>query len=388
MKLRTLFPFACNDVRVGHILFSLARHLSDTDLGAELWVMWRGPQVRKAFVRAAVPDKMGVLMRGANRLIQPSGNWARKFLERQYEAALQEGDLAHVYRGCSLELMRSLRSRGFPIFLECAIVMDHMAERISFDAFARAGWPVQHNFSKARLDAAQAQADMADFIFSPSPAVTQSLLERGIPMGKVLEGSYGWAPERFTTTARALPEIAGLTVLFLGSIEVRKGAHLLLDAWSKAGINGRLVLAGEMDPLIARRCADHLRRRDVIHLPFNPDPGPVYRSADIFAFPTLEEGSPLVGYEALGNGLPIVTSPMGAGSIIRHRTEGLVVDPHDRDQWIEALRLLAKDGDMRRAMGQAGRVRAAEFTWEKVAKRRRELINAAMVHARKQGVPA
>ena len=68
-----------------------------------------------------------------------------------------------------------------------------------------------------------------------------------------------------------------------------------------------------------------------------------------------------MGYEAMGNGLPIVTSAMGAGSIIRHRREGLVVDPHDQDQLIEALRQLAKDAEMRRAMGEAGRIRAADI---------------------------
>ena len=313
VTLRTLFPFGCNNVRIGHILFSLLRHLAATDLRAELWVMRRGPRARAAFVRTALPSKVVSVIERANRVIQPRRNLARAILERRYAAAFEPGDVAYVYRGCSLELLRALRARGHPVFLERAIIMDHMAKRISDEAFARAGWPVEPRFAQTRLDTEQAQVDIADFIFSPSPAVTASLRERGVPDAKILRTSYGWDPERFRTTARALPPSEGVTVLFVGSIEIRKGAHLLLEVWSRAGITGRLVLAGEMEPLIARYWGEHLKRKDVIHLPFDPDPAPVYRSADIFGFPTLEEGSPLVSYEALGTALPVVTTPMGAG---------------------------------------------------------------------------
>jgi glycosyltransferase involved in cell wall biosynthesis len=172
--------------------------------------------------------------------------------------------------------------------------------------------------------------------------------------------------------------VTGVTVLFVGRIGVSKGAHLLLSAWSRAGIDGRLVLLGEMEPTIPRYCASLLDRPDVLCLPYTADPAPVYRSADVFALPTLTEGSPLVLYEAMGNGLPLVVSPPAAGSVVRHAQEGFVVDPYDEEGWIAALRQLAADAGLRRAQGDAGRMRAAEFTWEKVAARRYELIKQAM----------
>lgn len=378
MKLRTLFPYPCNNEIVGHTAFSLARHLSGTDLHAELWVMTRGPRARARFVRTPLPRKVLALIHRANRLMQPESNWVRWMLERRYAGAFREGDAAHVFRGCSLELVQSLRARGHVVFLERVNTMDHMARRIIEDAFARAGWPAEHFYTQAVLDRQQAQAEAASFVISPSPAVTESLLERGIPEERILKSSYGWDPERFRTAERALPEIDGATVLFVGSIGMRKGAHLLLKAWSKARIDGRLVLAGPVEPLIAKYCADLLSRGDVIHLPYDPNVARVYRSADIFAFPTLEEGSALVTYEAIGNGLPVVTSPMGAGSVIRDGKEGLVVDPHETQQLVAALRDLAGDAEKRRAMGERGRARAAEYTWQKVAQRRYELMRKAM----------
>lgn len=374
-RFRTLFPFPCNDDLACHPPFSLARHLSRTDLGAELWVLRRGPRARESFVRTPLPWPLLRLMR---LLVPRAGRWPLRAIEARYAGALREADMAHLYRGCSLELMDRLRARGHPVFLERVNTMDHMAKRIIEDAFARTGWPPDHHYSEAVLQRQQAEVDAADFVFSPSPLVTASLRERGVPPAKILQCSYGWEPTRFETSRCALPAIDGVTVLFLGGIGIRKGAHLLLKAWNRAGIRGRLVLAGRMEPLIARHCPDELGRPDVVHLPYDPDPAPVYRSADLFAFPTLEEGSPLVVYEAIGNGLPVVTSPMGAGSIIRHGREGLIVEPHDQEGWISALRELATDGEKRRAIGKAARLRAAEFTWDKVAHRRYELIKSAL----------
>jgi glycosyltransferase involved in cell wall biosynthesis len=381
MTLRTLFPFMCDNHLASHTPFSLVRHLTKTDLGAELWVMRRGPRARAEFVRTALPGKVVSVITRMNRAVQPRRNWARMILERRYAAAFRPGDAAYLWPGCSLELIRALRARGRPIFRECTNTMVHTIQRIIEDAFARVGWRVEFPYlvEDARvLGEEQSRVDAADFVFSPSPAVTASLRERGVPDEKILPTSYGWDPERFRTTARALPRTEGVTVLFVGSIGIRKGAHLLLEAWSQAGITGRLLLAGEMEPLIAKYCVKHLERKDVIHLPYHPDPAPAYRSADIFAFPTLEEGSPLVSYEAIGNGLPVVTTPMGAGEIIRHGQEGLVVAPHDQEALIGALRELAGDAEKRRAMGEAGRIRAADYTWDKVAQRRRALIKQAL----------
>jgi glycosyltransferase involved in cell wall biosynthesis len=259
--------------------------------------------------------------------------------------------------------------------------MDHTVKRVTEEAFLRAGWPFEYHTylqSQAQLDMDQAQTEAADFIFSPGPPVTGSLLERGIPEARILQTSYGWDPERFKGTTRVLPEVEGVTVLFVGRVGISKGAHLLLNAWSRAGIVGRLVLLGEMEPMIPKYCGDHLKRPDVVYLPYTSDPAPVYRSADVFALPTLTEGSPLVCYEAMANGLPLVVSPAAAGDIVRHGQEGFVVEPHDQAGWIATLRQLASDAELRRAQGEAGRIRAAEFTWEKVAARRYELIKDAM----------
>ena len=99
----------------------------------------------------------------------------------------------------------------------------------------------------------------------------------------------------------------------------------------------------------------------------------VFRSADVFAFPTLEEGSALVVYEAMASGLPGLYSPMGAGMVARHEQDGYVMDPYDEEAWVAALRRLAGDRELRQRLGKSAQERAQEFTWPKVGRQRSEL---------------
>jgi glycosyltransferase involved in cell wall biosynthesis len=54
--------------------------------------------------------------------------------------------------------------------------------------------------------------------------------------------------------------------------------------------------------------------------------------------------------------------------------EGRVLDPFDRDAWVQEIRRFASDPDLRARMGAAARARALEFTWDRVAIRRRGLF--------------
>lgn len=387
--LRTIFPWRCNDDWTGHPPFALTRYLSRTDLRAELWVRTAGPRARAAFVRAAMRDRTEHVVAIANRInrrVRPARDWVGRLFDMHYVRGLRQGDVAHVYRNCSLRMFDALKASGVVVALELSNTMPHTAYAIFEDAYRRAGWPVKHDLEppalQHELDVTLRKARTADVIFCPSPAVAESVRAVGIPESRILATSYGWEPARFSEacgeSAPALPPIDGTTVLFVGTVCERKGAHLLLDAWSRARIAGRLVLLGGVGQYLASQCSDLLNRPDVSIFPFTPDPAPFFRSADMLVLPTLEEGSPLVTYEAMGIGLPVLTSPMGAGTVIRHDRDGLVVDPHDREALIAALRRLAGDVELRRTLAGNGRARAREYTWDRVAARRYELIQRAL----------
>lgn len=253
------------------------------------------------------------------------------------------------------------------------------AKRILDEAYARLGISPQHGITDDAIRLEKARLEQADAVFCPNANVDISLAEIGIPESKRLRTSYGYDPARvITSEPAALAPIEGTTYLFVGSICVRKGAHLLLKAWAKSGVKGRLVLAGALEPIIETTCREELARADVVHLSYTSNVAALYKSADVFVFPSLEEGGPQVTYEAAANGLAAIVSPMGAGDVVRHGEEGHVLDPYAEDDWIEAIRLLDRNAGERQRMSDAIRTRAIQFEWPKVGLQRRTSLRTLL----------
>lgn len=271
-----------------------------------------------------------------------------------------------------LELMQILHGEGIPVIREKYNCAQRVARDILTSAYRALDLEPQITITDESIRAEEESLRLASGVFCPSPQVAESLRTIGIASDQLLNTSYGWEPARFPDRDRPAPrhEGDGPTVLFLGFVCVRKGAHTLLEAWRRAAPKGRLVLVGHIEPAIAERYAEHLALPSVEHVPFTHEIGEVMRRADWMAFPTLEEGSALITYEALGNGLPIITTPMGAGSLIRDGSEGIVLDDADVDDWADLIRSLPDRGDERDRLSTQARARALEFTWDVVGQRR------------------
>jgi glycosyltransferase involved in cell wall biosynthesis len=100
-----------------------------------------------------------------------------------------------------------------------------------------------------------------------------------------------------------------------------------------------------------------------------------------FVFPSIEEGSALVTYEALAYGLLVVTTP-NAGSVVRDGVEGFIVPICDPDAPVERTDRPRADAQLRHQMGIAAR---SGFTQE----RHRKAISAAYfsLHSSKVSIP-
>jgi glycosyltransferase involved in cell wall biosynthesis len=281
---------------------------------------------------------------------------------------------AYIWPDAKLQTILELKRDDVVVFREMINCHRGTAKRILDDAYARVGIEPRHTITEVSVREEQEALEAVDYIFCPNEMVERSLLEHGLPSAKLLPASYGWEPARFAGGHRLLKPANGITLVFAGSVCVRKGCHLLLDYWASSGVQGRLVLAGDVEAAIIESRRDLIARNDVVLLNYVTDIGALYRSADAFVFPSLEEGGPQVTYEACGCGLPTITTPMGAGRIVRDGREGYVLDPYDRDGWIEAIRGLARDRERRMAMAAAAQSRADLFRWDLVAKRRKEQI--------------
>ena len=364
-RLGSLITLHCGDAGVGHTFLSLNKSMDGRDLEVTIVAPSCEPDLRGEDFIEAVP---GFMRRVCYRI--PSA--PRFITEKRFVSLLDRFDAVYLFPGCSEGLLEGLATRKKPIFVERINCHNGTVKRVLDEAYGQLGLKPPYGITAASVEQETEQLSMVDFVFCPSPGVLKSYEDQGAPAHKLIPSSYGWTPDRFPNRLvekfRDGPKPC--TFLFVGYLCVRKGTHLLLHAWEKAGISGSLVLCGNMEPAIEQTCAEILARSDVVWHKYNSDIGRAYRQADVFAFPSLEEGSPLVTYEAMAHGLPVLVSPMGAGGIVRNGIDGMVIPPYDQERWIEALRKLSTDADLRRHFGDSARKQADEYTWDKVGRRR------------------
>lgn len=380
VSLGVLMPLPLNGMGVGYSCGSLAKGMADENFDVTIVTprsRWPLPSVE---VIEVLPDWARYIPYRWMRA------WAGHSIEELFLSRIDEcqsrKSAAYLWPDASTGTIRELKRRQVTVFREQFNCHTGTAKRILDQAYERLGVEPAHGITDEKIERETQILDAVDYVFCPSPLVEVSLLENGVPRSKLLAATYGWDPHRLFGKSAVLAPSGGLTALFVGAICVRKGAHLLLEYWAKSGVKGRLVLAGEMEPTIRERCASLLARDDVIVFDYFKHVGALYRSADVFIFPSFEEGSPLVMYEACGSGLPVITTNMGAGRIVRHEAEGFVLDPYDAPRWIEAIRALAGDVELRRTMSDAAAERAQRFVWGAVAGQRRQQIRDCLGYGR------
>lgn len=97
-------------------------------------------------------------------------------------------------------------------------------------------------------------------------------------------------------------------------------------------------------------------------LGFRRDVHELMAAADVFLLGSAHEGLPVAIMEAFAAGLPVVaTSVGGVPQQVREGREGLLVRPRDPEALAAALVRIARDHDLRRRLGEAARVRAADY---------------------------
>jgi glycosyltransferase involved in cell wall biosynthesis len=214
------------------------------------------------------------------------------------------------------------------------------------------------------------ECERASYILVGSSFARDSFVAEGIPSGKLVVIPYGADTARFspddadTRSTVVEPDAPGLHILFVGQLSQRKGLSYLLRAYHAfRGPGTRLTLVGNYvgDPSAlapyreAFRHVPHVPQSELLHL---------YRRADVFVFPTLIEGMPLVVLEAMASGLPVITTSNGPGDIVRDGIDGFVVPIRDAETITEKLEYLRSHPEVRRAMGRNARERAFGFSWQ------------------------
>jgi glycosyltransferase involved in cell wall biosynthesis len=138
-------------------------------------------------------------------------------------------------------------------------------------------------------------------------------------------------------------------VLFVGTLQLRKGVPYLLDAarlLKGESIHIRLVGPSHLSDNAIRQLRDET---EVIRPVSRSEIERHYAWADVLVLPTLSEGSANVCHEAMAAGLPVITTA-NAGSTIHHGSTGLLVPVRNSHALADAIALLHHDEELRRGL--------------------------------------
>jgi glycosyltransferase involved in cell wall biosynthesis len=268
-------------------------------------------------------------------------------------------------------LIEQIKQRGGLVVKEKFNSAQEVAKTLLVEEYKRSSLPDRCAITTESIRSENQQLAAADYVFSPSPMVLETLLQVGIAREKIIPTSFGWDEASLTNQN---PLLAGSykkpRFLYVGSVEIRKGAHLLLKYWIEAGIDGTLFFLGTVREEMKTVLNELKLPENVVFLGHHEKAHGIYNEIDVFVFPSLEEGGPLVTYEAMARGVPVIVSPMGAGAVARASIDGFVVEPHDRGGWVAALKAMGTNVELRHDMAVSAKERATLFTWSRVATQR------------------
>ena len=273
--------------------------------------------------------------RSLARLAEPAlhrmfGRWAERALRGRY------WDVVHCFSGVFEETLTSPAVKtGARVLVRASSHIEVQSGLLEAEE-ARVGVPIDRPSGWMRARELR-EYTLADRIVVLSTFSRNSFTAQDVPAARLRILSPGVrvdvfrpAPDVVDARMRRIRAGAPLRILYVGAVSYRKGMLDLVRAMQTVAEDAfHFTLVGE--PLDETR---HLmsglpRSVEVVgKLPQNLLPQR-YWDADIFIFPTIEDGFPYVLAQAQAAALPIITTAHGAGLDI--------VTP-DRDGWIVPVR--------------------------------------------------
>jgi glycosyltransferase involved in cell wall biosynthesis len=170
-------------------------------------------------------------------------------------------------------------------------------------------------------------------------ALTPLNLNPGLPPRIVFAGRF--VPQKAPLqVVRTLAELRHLpwTCAMLGDGPLRPQVESEIAA---QGLQDRISLPGWVTP------------EEVIE---------VFRQSDVLFMPSLSEGLPVVGVQALALGLAIVASRVGGFiELVEEGGNGFLSNPEDQAHFVNSLRILIEERDRLAEFRQTSRERATRF---------------------------
>jgi glycosyltransferase involved in cell wall biosynthesis len=302
---------------------------------------------------------------------KPGSRWLETCVERGFPSTglRMRGDfnprdvwtLRRLYREHGVDLVAVKLQQCIRMAWAARLVMGSAGPAI----FCHAGDTFMKRSARARFT----HGRMVDGYVAPADFTRDELLHYGYFGPEKIRAIHNGVPIPTDDPAagervRAELELGDAVVLTVTSrLHEMKGHRFLLEALAELRADfprARLLIVGDGGerPNIEARIAE-LGLADVVTLTgFRNDVLDVLRATDVFVLPSLLEGLPFTGLEAMATGLPVVASNIdGLPEAVIHGLTGLLVPPSDAAALRNALARLLGDPALARKMGSAGRER-------------------------------
>jgi len=229
--------------------------------------------------------------------------------------------------------------------------------------------------------------ERATHVLADSKATKADLIDTWNVPGEKITVLYGGVEPQFSPVVdagerRTISSKYGIGdipyILSVGTVQPRKNYRMLIRAFKPVAAKWEhnLVIAGGRgwlyDEILAEADQQGIGGR-VQFTGFVDDAlmPALYSGATLFVFPSLYEGFGLPLLEAMGCGVPVITSNASSLPEVAEAADGtkmaLEVSPHDQAAWTDAMDKLLSDPARCRELVANGFKQSAQFSWTAAA---------------------
>lgn len=311
------------------------------------------------------------------RLLEAMGRNDRDFALRVARLPLPPHNVFLGYSYASLETLEHERARG------CLTMVDQIdPARTEWEILREetVRWPeyadVEQEPPAGYYERARAEWQVADITLVNSEWTRQAIIRQGADARRIEVIPLAYQPEPAPARAPA-SRAGGLTVLWLGSVILRKGIAYLVEAARRMVDEPvRFLVAGPIGihEAALRRAPPNVRWLGPVP---RSEARRLYLTSDVFVLPTLSDGFALTQVEALAHGVPVVTTP-NCGAVVEDGRTGFIVPARDHDQLAVAIRRFIRDPGLADSMRPACLEASARFSIDAYAQRLEGVIRKGL----------
>jgi glycosyltransferase involved in cell wall biosynthesis len=275
---------------------------------------------------------------------------AQEFCQKILQYGIGNINKIYGFNSACLELFKYAKDKNICCILDQTLADYSLVYKLLLEEEEKwSGWsltPFKINNSDLELmEREHQEQDLANHIVCGSSFVKDSLVARGVNANKISVISLGRLKDEETIEYPNLlssPQERGdgLRILFVGSVNLRKGIPYLLEALSqiKGQIPFNCKVVGSLE-ITSERIAEYSSICEFMGRIPRSQVKDLYRWADVFVLPSICEGSAMVTYEALSLGVSIITT-YNSGSLVRDGIDGFIVPVRDSKAIAEKLRTI------------------------------------------------